>query len=240
MTSNFDLQKIRVSCADCSLAELCLPAGLDKDSLDKLEDTVKRSKPISKGDHIFRAGTELHSLYAIRTGSVKLVQYSPSGEEQIIGFYLPGEIIGLDAIENNQHQCNAIALETMSYCSFAFSQLENLGQMIPGLQHQMLRLMSKELRAENQLLLTVNNKKADARVATFLMNISERLHNLGYASDHFNLAMSRQDIANYLGLTIETISRIISRFQADAILQAERKDVKILDKDKLSQLCSHH
>ena len=235
---SFDLKKIKVSCSNCSLSELCLPAGLDKNSLEKLENAVNRSNPVQKGQSIFHMGDSFTSLFAIRSGSAKLIRTTESGEEQIIGFYLPGELLGLDAIEDDIHKCSAIALETMTYCSFPFSRLEELGQIIPGLQHQMFRLMSKELSSENEMLLSISNKKADERIATFLMNISQRYRSLGYSSTDLKLAMSRQEIGNYLGLTIETVSRIISRFQNENIISTNRKHVQIENKTKLEQLCT--
>ena len=235
--ASFDIKKVKVACGDCSLSEICLPAGLDKESLGKLENTVSRSNPIKKGENIFSMGDEFKQLYAIRSGSVKLVNISETGEQQIMGFYLPGELLGLDAIEKDQHKCTAVALETMTYCSFPFSRLEELSQVIPGLQHQMFRLMSKELGNENEMLLSINNKQADQRVASFISNISQRYHALGYSSSEFNLAMSRQEIGNYLGLTIETVSRIISRFQSENIITAERKLITIHDKERLHKIC---
>lgn len=235
--ANFDIKKVKVACSDCSLSKICLPAGLDQESLQTLENTVSRSTPIKKGESVFNMGDPFKLLYAIRSGSVKLVRHTEEGDEQIIGFYLPGELLGLDAIENDEHKCSAIALETLTYCSFPFSRLEELSQMIPGLQHQLFRLMSKELGNENEMLLSINNKKADQRVATFIGNISTRYHSLGYSSTEFSLAMSRQEIASYLGLTIETISRIFSRFQNEDVIVADRKLITIKDKNRLQEIC---
>lgn len=230
-------KKLKVKCDDCGLYDICLPAGLESDDLDKLERTVKRSQAIQKGDYIFRIDDPLKSLYAVRSGTVKLVRDTDEGDEQILGFYFPGELLGFDAIESNMHRCSAIALETSSFCAFPYNRLEELGQAIPGLQHQMLRLMSKELVLENEMLLSICNKKADERVATFLLNLSQRFSRLGYSASQFKLSMSRQEIATYLGLTIETVSRIISRFQKDGILATERKQVIIEDMERLRKLC---
>lgn len=230
-------KKVKVSCDDCGLYDLCLPAGLDSNDLDKLEQTVKRSQAIQKGEFIFRHGEPLKSLYAVRSGTIKLIRDTDQGEEQILGFYFPGELLGLDAIESSMHRCSAVALETSSFCAFPYIRLEELGRDIPGLQQQMLRLMSKELVLENEMLLSICNKKADERVATFLLNLSQRFERLGYSSSQFKLSMSRQEIATYLGLTIETVSRIISRFQKDGILTTERKQVMIEDMTRLQNLC---
>lgn len=235
--SEFKAKKIKTSCSACGLLDLCLPAGLEKADLEKLENSISRATPVQKDEIIFYMGEPLKNLYAVRSGSAKLVRTMESGEEQILGFYLPGELLGLDAIEDNQYKCTAIALETMSYCAFPFARVEELSQLIPGLQHQMFRLMSKKLSLENDVLLSISNQKADERVATFLLGISERFHNLGYSAREFRLSMSRQEIAVYLGLTIETVSRIISKMQKNKILTIHRKSVAIDDMDGLKQLC---
>lgn len=234
--SNFDSHKIKTSCSSCGLSELCLPAGLEKSDLDKLENTVNRSNPLQKGEAIFRKGDPLKYLYVVRSGTAKLIRVTQAGEEQILGFYFPGELLGFDAIEHGEYQCTAVALETMTYCAFPFSRLEELSQLIPGLQHQMFRLMSREISIENEMLLSICNKKADERVATFLLGLSERFHNLGYSAKEFSLSMSRQEIATYLGITIETVSRILSRFQKENIISTNRKFVIIEDTGRLKQL----
>jgi len=232
-----DLNKIKVSCANCNLAELCLPRGLNKEELKELEQVVRQSRPLQKGDHLFRDGDPLSSLYTVRSGSIKLYIHSDEGEEQIIGFYLPGEIIGLDGLEHNSHSCNAVALETSSLCSFPYTQLSDVCKMVPALQDQMFRLMGKEISYENKLLLTISKKSAEERIATFLVSLSLRFKQLGFSANEFKLSMSRQEIGNYLGLTIETVSRIFSRFQKKEYIQINRKYVRILEHASLDGLC---
>ena len=236
--SKFSAQKIKTSCNTCGLSDLCLPAGLEQSDMDKLEESVNRSRPIHKGDVIFEMGNKFDSVYAIRSGTAKLIRLTETGDEQIIGFYLPGELLGLDAIENGQYKCTAVAMETLTYCAFPFDRLATLSQVIPGLQQQIFRLMSKELSSENEMLLSICNKNAEARVATFLISLSQRFQNLGYSSSEFNLSMSRQEIATYLGLTMETVSRIISKFQKQGILKTERKMVTISENERLHQICN--
>ncbi len=233
-----DLSEIKLSCSNCNLAELCLPRGLDLKELDTLEQIIKRSKPIHKGDYIFRNGDPFRSLYAVRSGTIKIYTTTDDGDNQVMGFYFPGEIIGFDAIENNKHQCSAVALETSTYCAFNFDNFEELCTTIPGLQHQMFRLMSKELTTENELLLTLCNKNAEEKIATFLISLSNRFEQRGYAANEFKLSMSRQDIGNYLGLTIETVSRIFSKLQRDQIIATNHKVVEIKDSETLHQICT--
>ncbi len=231
--AKYDTQKIKTTCSTCGLFDLCLPAGLEKLDLDRLENAISRSNPVQKGEVIFHMGDPFNSLYAVRSGTAKLVRVHETGEEQILGFYISGELLGFDAIEEKQYKSTAVALETMSYCAFPFSRVEELSQLIPGLQHQIFRLMSKKLSIENDMLLSICNQKADERVATFLLGMSERFHKLGYSAREFKLSMSRQEIAVYLGLTIETVSRIISRFQKEKILTIHRKSIVIEDREGL-------
>lgn len=233
-----DFSKIKVTCSNCNLQELCLPRGLKMEDLEQLETVVKRSHPLQGGDFLFRAGDPLHNIYAIRSGSIKLFLVDKNGVEQILGFYFPGEILGLDAIDTKKHICTAIAMETSSYCSFPFAHLADICSRVSELQNQMFRLMSRELTYENELLLTIGKKNAEERLATFLITLSGRFQRLGYSSKEFKLAMSRQEIANYLGLTIETVSRILSRFQKEQIIDVARKQISIKNLEMLHKLSS--
>ena len=233
-----DLSEIKLSCSSCNLAELCLPRGLNLKELDTLEQIIKRSKPIHKGDYIFRNGDTFRSLYAVRSGTIKIYTTTDDGDNQVMGFYFPGEVIGFNAIENNKHQCSAVALETSTYCAINFDNFEKISVIIPSLQHQMFRLMSKELTTENELLLTLCNKNAEEKIATFLISLSHRFEQRGYAANEFKLTMSRQDIGNYLGLTIETVSRIFSKLQRDKIIAIDHKIVEIKDREILHKICT--
>jgi CRP/FNR family transcriptional regulator len=237
-TNVVDLVKVKVSCKDCNLSELCLPRGLHQDELASLDRIVKRTTPLHKGDYLFRSGDPLGSIYAVRSGAVKLYTLSDTGDEQVLGFYLPGELVGLDAINAESHRGYAIALETSSYCSIPFPQLEDICQQLPGLAHQFLKLMSREISHENRLLLTLATRSAEERIASFLLNLSGRFHRLGYSAQEFRLPMPRRDIGLYLGLTIETVSRIFSRLQRDRIIAADRRFVRVLNAAALDQLCS--
>jgi CRP/FNR family transcriptional regulator len=234
-----DFPKIKVSCEQCSLTELCLPRGLSESDLETLDRMVKRPQPVQKNSIVFRCGDRLDSLFAVRSGTIKLCLASDDGEEQILGFYLPGEIFGLDAIESGRHTCTATALETSSVCAFPYANLSDICRQIPTLHEQLMQLVGKELNNENRLLLTIGKKSAEERLATFLLSLSSRFSRLGYSSNEFRLTMSRQEIGNYLGLTIETVSRILTRFQKAGLIAIERRFVTILDMPALRATCGH-
>ena len=232
-----DFSKIKATCSTCNLHELCLPHGLNEKDMEKLDHVVKGSRPVDKGKHIFRADDSFLSIYAVRSGSVKVYILNETGEEQIIGFYFPGEIFGFDAIEHHKHNCTAVALETTTYCSIPYDKIHEICIEIPDLQNQMFRLMSRELSNENKLLLTINKRNAEERIATFLVSLSSRFRNLGYSAKEYNLPMSRQEIGNYLGLTIETVSRLFTKFQRNGLVKINRKSIRLEDLPALHAIC---
>ena len=233
-----DFTKLKVSCENCSLHELCLPRGLSGEDLVKLDQIVARTQPLHKGDTLFRAGDRFDGIFAVRTGCIKLAISTEQGDEQIIGFYLPGEIIGLDGIETHEHTCTAVALDTSSLCSIGFNHLTDVCKEIPTLSEEMFRLMGRELSHEHNLLLTVTKKHADGRIATFLLSLSGRFKLLGYSETEFRLPMSRSEIGNYLGLTFETVSRCLSKFQKQGLIEINHKYITILDLEALHAVCN--
>lgn len=233
------LSELKNHCQNCSLYDLCLPMGLETGDLNSLDKVIKRRQSINKNNFLFRVGDTLKSVYAVRSGSFKTYLINADGTEQIVGFSLPGELLGMDAISENQHTCTAKALETSNVCEIPFDRLESLARDIPNLQHQLFRLMSKEIQQDQNLMLLLAQMPAETRLASFLLGMSERLSKRGYAANEFNLSMSRGDIANLLGMAVETISRLLSHFQEDSLLNVERKHITILDMDKLRQLANH-
>lgn len=241
MTDNqvIKLSDLKSHCENCSLYDLCLPMGLESGDLDRLDNVIKRRQSVEKNKFLFRLGEPLKSVYAIRSGSFKTYLTNPDGTEQIVGFSLPGELLGMDGISDEKHTCTAKALETSSVCEIPFERLESLARDIPGLQHQLLRLMSKEIQQDQNLMLLLAQMPADTRLASFLLGLSERLNKRGYASNDFNLSMSRGDIANLLGMAVETISRLLSHFQDIGLLKVERKHISVLNLDELRKLATH-
>jgi CRP/FNR family transcriptional regulator len=227
------LESIKVACKDCSLATLCLPLGLPTPDVERLDRIVKRNRPLHRGDHLFRAGDRFQSLYVVKTGTIKTYAASQDGTEQVLGFHLPGEIIGLDAIEADKHRCSAKVLQTSAVCEIPFDQLGELAASIASLQHQMYRILSREISQDARMVLLLGKKSADERLAAFLLGLSSRFEDRGFSPKDFYLSMSRHEIGNYLGLAVETVSRLFTRFQEEGLLSVERKHVEIQDLDRL-------
>ena len=223
----------RTSCNDCSLNPICLPLAVSVDELDQLEDIMRRGRPLKRGEHLYRASDPFESVFAVRSGAVKTYIVSEDGEEQVTGFYLPGEIVGMDGISTAHHVTSAKTLETSSVCEIPFSRLEELSTKIPSLQHHFFSQMSREIQADRELHMLLSKKSADDRIASLLISIANRQKLRGLSAQCIRLPMSRYDIANYLGLAVETVSRIFTRFQQQGLLAVEGREVKILDREAL-------
>jgi CRP/FNR family transcriptional regulator len=230
--------KLQITCQSCGLSNICLPLGLDNDDIERLDAIVQRNRPLRRGNHLFQTGDRFKSVYVVKTGTVKTYTQCPDGTEQVIGFHLPGEVIGLDGIELGKYICSAKALETSAICEIPFDQLEALTATIPNLQHQMFRLLSREISNDTSLMALLSKSTAEERLAAFLLSLSIRLHSRGFSATEFNLSMSRQEIGSYLGLALETVSRLFTHFQDEGILKVNRKYVEILDLERLYDLLS--
>lgn len=234
--TNVTFRALSESCKTCSLAELCLPRGLQDEEMQRLDDVIKTRKVVHAGDVLFKEGDKNRSIYAVRSGSVKTFSVLESGEEQVLGFHLPGEIVGLAGLDQAIHNCCSKALETSSICELPLDELEVICQQIPSLQKQLLKLISREISQDHKMLLLLAKKNSDQRVATFLLSLSGRFKLRGLSSKSFILSMSRQDIANYLGLAVETVSRILSKLSEDNIVVVTRRSIEITDHDRLLHL----
>lgn len=223
-------------CKDCSLASLCLPLSLDLEDMDALDDIVKRGRPLKKGEFLFRQGDTFTSVFAVRSGALKTFSLSDAGEEQITGFHLPSELVGLSGMDTELYPVSAQALETTSVCEIPFERLDELSVSLPQLRRQLMRVMSREIRDDQQMMLLLSKKTADERIATFLVNLSARFSARGFSANQFRLAMSRNEIGNHLGLAVETVSRVFTRFQQSNLIEAEGKEVHILDPIELCAL----
>lgn len=223
-------------CRDCSLATLCLPLSLDNEDLESLDEIVKRGRPLKKGEFLFRQGDTFTSVFAVRSGSLKTFSVTDAGEEQITGFHLPSEFVGLSGMDTESYPVSAIALETTSVCEIPFDRLDELSIQVPQLRRQLMRIMSREIRDDQQMMLLLSKKTADERIATFLVNLSARFRQRGYSATQFRLAMSRNEIGNYLGLAVETVSRVFTRFQQNELISAEGKEIHIVNAMELCQL----
>lgn len=221
--------------ADCRLEKLQPANGLTAEEMARLVDITDRKRPMAKGAHLFRQDDPFKSAFIVRAGSLKTYVLTDDGREQVLGFYLPGEVLGLDAISEGYQHANARALETTSVCEIPFEELQDLAGEIPGIQRQLLRIVSQELRTDEKLMTLLASKTAEARLATFLLDMSRRHQAQGHAANSFNLSMSRGDIANHLGLAVETVSRLLTRLQNESVLSVQRKLVQILDPQRLER-----
>ena len=228
--------EIKVSCSSCSLSELCLPRGLNPDELDELDHAIEHKHQCDRDDYLYRAGEPLKAIYAIRSGSFKATALTSEGAEQVVGFYLPGELLGLDAFADQEHTCNVIALESSSVCELPFPEFELLCGRLSGLRRQLMHLVGREISTGHHSLLALGQMSAEERLATFLMSLSKRFAARGFSATEFNLSMPRHDLANYLGIAVETVSRLFTRLQDDGLISVNRRFVSILDVEKLSQL----
>ena len=226
-----DLSAIRTTCQSCGLYKLCLPMGLEGGEMERLDKVIKRRRKIEKGEHMYRMRDAFSTVYAIRSGSVKTYTSIESGSEQVTGFHLPGELLGLNAISTKFHTDSAVALETTSVCEIPFERLEDLTQELPSMQHHLLHIMSEEIQSDHCQLMMIAKMPAEARLARFLLSLSMHFGNRGFSQTEFNLSMSRNDIANLLGLAVETVSRLFSHFQDEGLLTVERKHIIIHDMD---------
>jgi CRP/FNR family transcriptional regulator, anaerobic regulatory protein len=224
---------LRQSCRNCSLRELCLPLGLDADDMQKLEAIVHTRGPIRGGEHLYREGDAFHAIFAVKTGALKTYTIDNHGREHVLGFHIAGELAGLDGIHSGRSRCNAVALQTTAVCALPFSRLEQLSHEVPGLQSQILRVMSRELSAAAQL---ATDHSAEERLAAFLLGLSGRYARRGLVPNLLTLPMPRRDIASHLRLATETVSRLFARFQEEGILAVRRRDVEILDLAALQAL----
>lgn len=231
-----DVDHLRVSCKECNLRELCFPHGMNDDELHNMDQVVEQPKPLHKSDFLYRDGDSAISIYAVRSGCVKTMTESANGDEQIVGFHLPGELLGLDGFAEGSHTCNAVALETSSVCELPLNQLDALCHKLPGLQKQLRRIMGKEVSNDHKLLLLLGKMTAEERLASFLLSLSSRMEERHWKEAEFNLTMPRQDIANYLGMAVETVSRLFASFQSEKIIEVDRRHITILDLQRLKTI----
>jgi CRP/FNR family transcriptional regulator len=211
------------------LNTICLPLGMARDEIVKMDELIKERIRVSKGDALYRQGDASEAIYGLRSGSLKTQIQDTQGQTQITGFLLPGEILGLDGLMDNIQISHAIALEDSEVCVIRLDEMDRLAPRLPVLQTQLRRLMSKEINRSHSLLMALGGLRAEQRVAAFLLNLSQRFQTLGYSPSAFILRMSREEIGNFLGLTLETVSRLLSRFAHDGILRVQHREVHILD-----------
>jgi len=220
-------------CSTCAFSESCLSQGFDKAALADLHVLVDHVGPFHEGEHVFREGEEFTAIAAVRAGTVKTYVVDPAGNEQVLGFFLPGEVIGLNAIHQSRFPCNAVALDTVMLCRFSFPQMALLATRLPGLQAHLFRLLSQDI---GKAALLAGDYSADQRMAAFLVTLARRYSQRGFSATRFHLTMSRTDIANYLRLAPETVSRVLRRFQDENLVLVERRELEVRDPARLHEL----
>jgi CRP/FNR family transcriptional regulator len=234
-TNIITLSSLKVACHDCTLFQLCLPVGLNQSDLAQLDRIIRRRRSVKRGEFLYRSGDRFESIYAVKSGSFKTSSVTEEGQEQVTGLHLPGELFGMDAISSGAYCCAAVALEQSSVCEIPFNRFEELGAQLPGLMRQTVRIMSKEILRDKRTMQIAKNS-ASGRLAAFLLGLSERYHERGFAAAEFQLSMSRGDIGNYLGLADETVSRLFTRLQEEGLIEVERKRVRLLDVPRLQAI----
>lgn len=230
---------LKSACSKCNLQELCLPVGLDNHEIDRLDELVGARRKIKRQQHLYRAGEPFEAIFAIRTGSFKTDVLLEDGRDQVTGFQMTGEILGLDGISNERHSCNAVALEDSEVCVIPFAKLEELSREVESLQHQFHKVMSREIVRDHGVMMLLGSMRAEERLAAFLLNMSQRSTARGFSPAEFHLRMTRDEIGSYLGLKLETVSRAFSRFQDEGLVSVQQKHIRILDIPGLKKLLQH-
>ena len=221
-----DVQQ-KSSCTTCSLREICLPIGLNDAEIYHLSNLIKHKFKVRRGEYLFHAGADFKSLYAVKNGFFKTSILKIDGRTQVTGFYMAGELLGLDAISLEKYSCDTMALEDSEVCEVPFARLEEIGRSIPPLMNQFHKIMSREIMHDHDVMMLLGHMKAEERLASFLLNLSTRLSRRGYSSIEFNLKMTRNEIGSYLGLKLETVSRTFSKLQEEGLVTISNKRVKL-------------
>ena len=231
-----DLSRCPTHCSNCNLRELCLPCGLTGQDVARVDELVYTRRRVKRGESLYRAGDRFSSIYALRSGFFKSCVILEDGRDQVTGFYMPGEILGMDGIGSEVHNLNTVALEDSEVCVIPFSRLEEVSSTMPGLQRQVHKVMSREIVRDQGVMMLLGSMRAEERVAVFLLNLSQRFVARGYSPSEFHLRMTREEIGSYLGLKLETVSRIFSRFQEEGLVGVQQKHIRILDVAGLKQV----
>ena len=221
--------KFEVSCASCNLRELCLPAGLCIDDLERVENIVYARRRVKRGETLFNAGADFSAVYAIRGGFFKTSVLDREGREQVTGFFMGGELIGLDGLGSGSYNASAVALEDGEVCVLPYALMEKLSREVPALQRHLHAVLAREIVRDHGVMLLLGSMRAEERLATFLINLSKRFVRRGYSACEFHLRMTREELGSYLGLKLETVSRLFSQFQSARLIDVQQKHVRILD-----------
>jgi len=232
------IRDLKAACTSCSMRELCMPFGLDAHELAQIDTLVSSRKRLRKGEALYDLGTPFEALFAVRTGSLKTSVVAEDGREQVTGYHMLGDIVGLDGMATDQHLSRAVALEDTEVCVMQYDRIEPLAQHVPALQTNLRRFLAREISRDQSIMLMLGSMRAEERLAAFLLDLAERYRRRGYSSTQYLLRMTREEIGSFLGLKLETVSRLFSRFQQEGILRINGRDVTLLDTPALRQLCT--
>ncbi|MBI1944003.1 MAG: cyclic nucleotide-binding domain-containing protein, partial [Betaproteobacteria bacterium] len=219
-------KKFEVTCSSCNMRELCIPAGVRKDDLPRVENLVYARRRVKRGETLFAAGDEFKAIYAVRSGFFKTSLVDGEGREQVTGFFMGGELLGMDGIGGGRYNGTAIALEDSEVCVMPYSLVEELAREIPALQRHLYAVLAREIVRDHGVMMLLGSMRAEERLATFLLNLSKRFTARGYSPSDFHLRMTREEIGSYLGLKLETVSRLFSAFQKDELIEVQQKHVR--------------
>ena len=235
-----DIHSIKVACSSCNLRELCMPVGLNPDEMSRLDSVISTRKRVKRGSALFNNGDRFSSLYAVRSGFFKTRVTSVDGRDQVTGFQMTGEILGMDGIVNDHHSCDAVALEDAEVCVMPFDRIESLSREFSALQHHVHKIMSREIVRDHGVMLLLGSMRAEERLAAFLLNLVQRLHARGFSQSELVLRMTREEIGSYLGLKLETVSRTFSKFVEEGMVEVKQRHVRILDTEGLQRLVNNN
>ena len=234
--SDIRLEPFKVACSSCNLRELCLPVGVSNAQMERLDEIVASRRAVARGEALFRSGEAFSSLFAVRTGFFKTCVSSEDGRDQVTGFQMAGELLGLDGIGTDRHTCDAVALEDSQVCIIPYHQLEDLSRELPDLQRHFHKIMSREIVRDHGVMLLLGSMRAEERLAAFLQNLTQRLRTRGFSGSSLILRMTREEIGSYLGLKLETVSRAFSHFQEAGLLTVKQRHIEVLNADGLQNL----
>lgn len=227
---------VKVACSNCNLRELCMPVGLNAEELSRVDELVATRRSVKRGMRLFHNGEKFTSLYAIRTGFFKTSVITEDGRDQVTGFQMAGEIIGLDGVALEQHSCDAIALEDAEVCVMPFDRIEEISREINALQHHVHKIMSREIVRDHGVMLLLGSMRAEERLAAFLLNLVQRLQARGFSKSELVLRMTREEIGSYLGMKLETVSRTFSKFSDDGLIEVKQRHIQIRDAEALKRI----
>ena len=228
-------QPLRTQCSTCHLKDLCLPCGLTGDDVERLDGLKFARRRVREGEALYRGGDKFQFIYAVRSGTFKSGITLKDGREQVTGFQMAGELLGLDGLAEGKHASSATALEDAEICAIPYAHLSELATRSTEMQHVISRLMSREIVREHSLMMLLGSMNAEERLAAFLLNLSQRMKARGYSPSEFHLRMSRAEIGSCLGMKLETVSRTFSSFQQQRLLDVDKKHVRIVDIEGLNR-----